>query len=83
MMLDPNPSLFGISPGRFFVVNETKALIAHIFATFDVKFEEKKGVPPWVPRHVCIAGLRYPGKRMFCLGDGRIKIGLDVDQAII
>ncbi|KAF8477701.1 cytochrome P450 [Russula ochroleuca] len=52
---------FGIGrhtcPGRFFAVNEVKALFAHIVATYDVKFEEGKGVP----REVCIAGLRFPG----------------------
>ena len=49
---------FGISPGRFFAVNEVKALFAHIVATYDVKFEEGKGVP----RERCIAALRFPGK---------------------
>jgi hypothetical protein len=58
MILDPNPSLFGISPGRFFAVNELKALIAHIVVTYDIKFEEGKGVP----RQICIGGLRLPGK---------------------
>ncbi|KAH9993110.1 cytochrome P450 [Russula vinacea] len=52
---------FGIGrhtcPGRFFAVNEVKALFAHVVATYDVKFEEGKGVP----REVCIAGLRFPG----------------------
>ncbi|KAH9970799.1 cytochrome P450 [Russula compacta] len=33
-------------PGRFFAVNEVKALLAHIIVTYDVKFEEGKGVPP-------------------------------------
>jgi hypothetical protein len=47
---------FGISPGRFFAVNEVKALFAHIVATYDVKFEEGKGVP----RDFCIAGIRFP-----------------------
>ncbi|KAF8467574.1 cytochrome P450 [Russula ochroleuca] len=45
-------------PGRFFAVNELKALFAHIVATYDVKFEEGKGVP----RELCIAGMRLPGK---------------------
>ncbi|KAF8467567.1 cytochrome P450 [Russula ochroleuca] len=45
-------------PGRFFAVNEVKALFAHIIATYDIKFEEGKGVP----RELCIAGLRFPGK---------------------
>jgi cytochrome P450 len=52
---------FGIGrhtcPGRFFAVNEVKALFAHIVSTYDVKFEEGKGVP----RELCIAGLRFPG----------------------
>ena len=47
---------FGISPGRFFAVNEVKALFAHIVATYDVKCEEGKGVP----RDFCIAGFRFP-----------------------
>ena len=78
-MLDPNPSLFGITPGRFFAVNEIKALIAHIVATYDVKFEEGKGFRAMFASLNCV----YPGKRMFCLGDGRSEIALDVDQAII
>ncbi|KAF8463187.1 cytochrome P450 [Russula ochroleuca] len=45
-------------PGRFFAVNEVKALFAHIVATYDVKFEEGKAVP----RPLCIAALRLPGK---------------------
>jgi hypothetical protein len=50
--------LFSISPGRFFAVNEVKALFAHIVSSYDIKFEEGKGVPP----KLCIAGGRYPGK---------------------
>jgi hypothetical protein len=46
-----------ISPGRFFAVNEAKALLAHIVVTYDFKFEERKGVPP----DLCIAALRVPG----------------------
>jgi hypothetical protein len=34
------------SPGRFLAANEIKALLAHILVTYDVKFEEGKGVPP-------------------------------------
>jgi hypothetical protein len=44
-------------PGRFFAVNEVKALFAYIVATYDIKFEEGKGAP----RALCIAGLRFPG----------------------
>ncbi|KAI0292784.1 cytochrome P450 [Russula brevipes] len=44
-------------PGRFFAVNEVKALLAHIVVTYDFKFEEGKGVPP----DLCIATLRVPG----------------------
>ncbi|KAI0000304.1 cytochrome P450 [Russula vinacea] len=44
-------------PGRFFAVNEAKVLFAHILATYDVKFEEGKGVP----REVCVSGMRIPG----------------------
>jgi hypothetical protein len=36
--------LLSVSPGRFFAVDEVKALFAHIVATYDIKFEE--GVPP-------------------------------------
>ena len=54
----PNPSLFTISPGRFFVVNEVKGLFAHILASYDIKFEEGKGIP----REVFIAGERLPGR---------------------
>jgi hypothetical protein len=49
---------FAISPGRFFAVNEVKALLAYIVATYDIKWEEGKGVP----REHCIAGFRFPGK---------------------
>jgi cytochrome P450 len=45
-------------PGRFFAVNEVKVLLAHIVATYDVKFEEGKGVP----RQICVSGMRIPGK---------------------
>ncbi|KAF8467591.1 cytochrome P450 [Russula ochroleuca] len=44
-------------PGRFFVVNEMKALFAHIIATYDIEFEEGKGAP----REFCIGGMRLPG----------------------
>ena len=58
MILDVITLLFGISPGRFFAVNEVKALFAHIVATYDVKFEDGKEAP----QDVCIAALRFPGK---------------------
>ena len=48
----------GISPGRFFAANEIKALFAHIITSYDIKFEEGKGVP----RQRCIAGFRILGK---------------------
>ncbi|KAF9068182.1 cytochrome P450 [Rhodocollybia butyracea] len=48
--IDPSFGLFGggrhMCPGRFFAVNEIKALIAHVLLTYDVKFEDDKGVPP-------------------------------------
>ncbi|KAN0118582.1 Cytochrome P450, partial [Russula decolorans] len=44
-------------PGRFFAVNEIKTLVAYIVVTYDMKFEEGKGVP----RENCIAGMRIPG----------------------
>ena len=45
------------SPGRFFAVNQMKALIAHIIVTYDFKLEEGKGVPP--ERHFGL--FRAPG----------------------
>lgn len=33
------------SPGRFFAVNELKAMMVHILLEYDVKFEEGKGCP--------------------------------------
>ncbi len=49
--------LIVLSPGRFFVVDEIKALFAYIVATYDIKFEEGKGVPGgW-----CLAEVRWPG----------------------
>jgi hypothetical protein len=52
----PNPSLFAISPGRFFAVNEIKVLLAHIVTTYDIKFEEGKGAP----REFSLSGMRFP-----------------------
>jgi len=43
-------------PGRFFAVNEIKALFAHIVTTYDIKLEDGKGVPP----EVWISGARFP-----------------------
>jgi len=45
-------------PGRFFVVNEIKTLLAHIISTYDIKFEEGKGAP----RDLFLSGVRIPGK---------------------
>lgn len=36
----------GASPGRFFAVNEIKALLAHVLINYDVKFEDDRRVPP-------------------------------------
>jgi len=33
-------------PGRFFAVNELKAMFAHILTTYDVKFEDDRTSPP-------------------------------------
>jgi hypothetical protein len=33
-----------------------KAILAHIVATYDIGFEEGKGVP----REICIAGMHFP-----------------------
>lgn len=33
------------SPGRFFAVNEIKALVGHILVTYDIKFEGDGGYP--------------------------------------
>jgi cytochrome P450 len=43
-------ALFGtggrhMCPGRFFAVNELKALLAHVLVTYDVKFENDGGFP--------------------------------------
>ena len=45
------------SPGRFLAAIEMKAMLAHIVVTYDVKFEEGKGLPP--ERHM--GPFRYPG----------------------
>ncbi|KAH9036363.1 cytochrome P450 [Lactarius pseudohatsudake] len=45
-------------PGRFFAVNEVKALLAHVVVTYDIKFEE--GTQP--PRGFIINSIRMPGK---------------------
>jgi len=58
-MLAPSQSLISsISPGRFFAVNEVKALLAHILVTYDIKFEEGKRAP----RSFIINSARIPGK---------------------
>ncbi|KAH9959807.1 cytochrome P450 [Russula dissimulans] len=44
------------SPGRFFAVNEIKALLAHIIMTYDFRFDEGKGAPP----HLCAGLFRSP-----------------------
>ncbi|OBZ73435.1 hypothetical protein A0H81_06609 [Grifola frondosa] len=33
-------------PGRFFAVNEMKAMLAHVVMTYDVKMEEEGVLPP-------------------------------------
>jgi hypothetical protein len=38
-------SYSSISPGRFFAINEVKALLAHILVTYDFKLEEGKRAP--------------------------------------
>ncbi|KAI9465948.1 cytochrome P450, partial [Lactarius psammicola] len=52
---------FGIGrhacPGRFFAVNEVKALLAHVVVTYDIKFEEGKQAP----RSLYIGSTRIPG----------------------
>ncbi|KAH9972310.1 cytochrome P450 [Lactifluus volemus] len=57
----PEQLSFGLGrhacPGRFFAVNEIKAMLAHIIVTYDFKFEEGKGVPP----DVCFGPFRNPG----------------------
>ncbi len=51
-------SYFSISPGRFFAVNEVKALLAHVVVTYDIKFEEGKQAP----RSLHIGSMRFPGE---------------------
>jgi cytochrome P450 len=55
--------LFAISPGRFFAVNEAKAVLAHIVATYDIKLEDGKGAP----RQFWFSGTLFtrPGNVMF------------------
>ena len=48
---------FTISPGRLFVTGELKLLLAHLVVTYDLKFEEGKGVPP----ELRVATLCVPG----------------------
>ncbi|KAF5382328.1 hypothetical protein D9757_008447 [Collybiopsis confluens] len=48
---DPTFALFGnggkhMCPGRFFAVNELKALVGHVLLNYDIKFENDGGVPP-------------------------------------
>ncbi|KAH9036352.1 cytochrome P450 [Lactarius pseudohatsudake] len=45
-------------PGRFFAVNEVKALLAHVVVTYDIKFEEGTEAP----RGFIINSIRMPGK---------------------
>ncbi|KAF9067169.1 cytochrome P450 [Rhodocollybia butyracea] len=48
--VDPAFVVFGggrpMCPGRFFAVNELKALMGHVLLTYDVEFENNKGIPP-------------------------------------
>ncbi|KAF8471427.1 cytochrome P450 [Russula ochroleuca] len=44
-------------PGRLLAANEVKALLAHILVTYDIKFEEGKGVP----RELRFGSFRAPG----------------------
>ena len=46
-----------MSPGRFFAVNEMKALFAYIIANYDFKFEEGTRAP----RGIWISGTRFLG----------------------
>ncbi|KAI9441477.1 cytochrome P450 [Lactarius indigo] len=45
-------------PGRFFAINEVKALLAHVVVTYDIKFEDGKQAP----RSLHIGSMRVPGK---------------------
>uniref|UniRef100_A0A0W0EXE4 Cytochrome P450 n=1 Tax=Moniliophthora roreri TaxID=221103 RepID=A0A0W0EXE4_MONRR len=63
-MVTPTPDWlnFGIGkhacPGRFFVVVELKAMLAHVLINYDVKFKDGAGFPP----SVCIAGTISPNR---------------------
>ena len=46
------------SPGRFFAINELKALLAHIIVTYDIIFEGGKQAPCGL----IINSVRIPGK---------------------
>ncbi|KAH9067786.1 cytochrome P450 [Lactarius vividus] len=50
LSMSPNNLTFGYGrhacPGRFFAVNEVKALLAHVVVTYDIKFEKGKQAPP-------------------------------------
>ncbi|KAI0248479.1 cytochrome P450 [Lactifluus subvellereus] len=58
--ISPEQLAFGFGrhacPGRFFAASEVKALLAHIIVTYDVKFEEGKGIP----REFRIGSTRIP-----------------------
>ncbi|KAH9067784.1 cytochrome P450 [Lactarius vividus] len=62
LSMSPNNLTFGYGrhacPGRFFAVNEVKALLAHVVVTYDIKFEEGKQAP----RSFSIGATRVPGK---------------------
>ncbi|KAJ4481987.1 cytochrome P450 [Lentinula aciculospora] len=57
--IDPSFALFGggrhMCPGRFFAVNELKALVAHVLVTYDIKFENdgKYPEPDWIGANCC------------------------------
>ncbi|KAK7049973.1 hypothetical protein VNI00_005404 [Paramarasmius palmivorus] len=50
-------------PGRFFAVNELKALIAHVLLTYDIKLENEGGMPSvnWFGIFSLIAALKIGG----------------------
>ena len=45
MIYEPTRHYLLFSPGRFLASNEMKAFFAYLIMTYDIKFEDGKGVP--------------------------------------
>ena len=52
-----------ISPGRFFAVNELKALAAHVLVHYDIKFRDSSLLPGEVPKDMWLGIICIPDSK--------------------